>query len=310
MYMHLARKTRRPLQVKAAGRVKFDSSIEGLRFAHNIHADHSSTLARLGKDNPEFLADVANAATTRVISQVKELDYAKGGVPSTRDLIRGALHCCQSVVGTMGFERSNTHRLQAQSFEWNKGNALLVAGCQTRSILENRLDKAIEVLRAAPSLGKWNVFVPSGDRPRRTNSNYPLTFPAEKEYMLDYVEQRLTDSEWSQLREVLVKDIRPQHERTKTRDNIEELLDHIDTLKTFKSYNIFIVSSSFHLVRIARELRAVLESDTKRPPIDSVVLVGAEDIPDKRSTKLDPVFSEQSYLRQLLFEAHLALLTT
>lgn len=310
MYMYLGRKLRRPLRVRPPGSVKFEPSIEALNFSQNIHADHINAFARLKTRNPAFIADTASAATTRIVAQLRGSDFARGGVPYTRDLIRGALHCCQSVVGTMGFERWDAHRLQSSLFDWNKGNALLVAGCQTRRILENRMNKAIEVLRVAPSLGRWNAFVPSGDRPRRTRTDYRLTFPEEREVMRDHVFQALADPEWVQLKEILVKDIQPEEERGKTRDNIEELLDHLDTLKTFKSFNIFLVSSSFHLVRIARELKAVLDSGRKLPQIDSVVLVGSEDIPADDHKRLDPVFSEESYLRQLLFEAHFALLTT
>src|SRR5690606_4664874 len=93
---------------------------------------------------------------------------------------------------------------------------------------------------------------------------------------------------------------------TNSKENVEKTLQRFVSEKD-KVYNIFIVSSTFHLIRLAQELESLLsdiftnekkvDTDLQRTKIENIILIGAE----KLETSFIPV-ADGEYMKLMFVD--------
>ena len=212
-------------------------------------------------EEPSFVADIAAS----VIAQLQEAGLLR------EDCIQKALECCHLVLIARGYESTYPHHLLHEGDD-HTNNVMLIAGCQSRPLLKARVKKAFELWQR---LQKGFTFVFSGRNPSKRQVGRKLRILNEAREMENYFYSLLEQPNVNQLT-YTARRIDLDEESYSTATNIKEFLDG-DFLSRKKVNHVYIVSSSFHLIRLAQTLESAIQPRENGPQIDKVILVGAED---------------------------------
>jgi uncharacterized SAM-binding protein YcdF (DUF218 family) len=248
-----------------------------LDFTPLLH--RSQLVASMDELRRKALADAAAAAITQVHTLA----------PLPEDYIIELMNYCHFAVQDVGYS-VETHDGLEPVLSTGGGNLLVVMGCQNLPLLHARVNAAIRLLSAA---GMTFEVVFAGFNPSAGAAPARIINEAKeaRAYFDEYVQKdpglkmRIGLRQWTET------------ESADTRGNIRHFLDS-PFLNGAGTSRLFLVSSTFHLMRIAVELESY-SSELLAKGVATVVLVGAES-PFTR----EGMQSRKEYLRSLAFEVY------
>jgi hypothetical protein len=180
-----------------------------------------------------------------------------------------------------------------------KRHIVLVVGCQTPEIIRNRVAATVAIWRLimskTQSKGQKATIVFSGKCPPRRES---VTFPCEAETMRDIFQQLLlADREPD---DIIPKknqlEVIPDTEASTSEANVQNFLSMMDRRGLLEGAVMWMVSSTFHLRRLA-ELSSKLQTLYPRRQPRQVILVGSESY-----LRVPNVAQNPAYVKSLVFE--------
>ena len=225
------------------------------------------------------LADAAAAAVT----QVHRL------APLPPEFISELLNYCHFAVQNVGYSTETLEELEPL-LKAGGDNLMVIMGCQTLPLLHARVDAAIRLLRAV-GMGFEVVF--AGFNP--TAGVAPARIINEAKEAHIYFHSLIQNDQ--ALRDRIGLRQWTESQSTDTSGNIRHFLDS-DFLTRNGKKRVFLVSSTFHLMRIAVELENYRDDLVSRT-VTAVVLVGAENL-----FAVDAIKCRSAYVRSLAFEVY------
>ena len=208
-----------------------------------------------------------------------------------KDIIEKSLQSCEKIIQNIGYNSLHKSRFYEQIGKREGTHVLLTVGCQSQQMLKNRAEKAAQF--TIDSGVNFKVIF-SGNSPKENRSRIRHEFIEMEKYFLDYLEQNNATHPRTHY-------IEYEKDSSTTRENIIQVFN--ENLKdSTGEIHLYIVSSSFHLIRLSEAIEAILDDDehkTIKSKIKSVNLIGAEAI-NKEFYPGDK-FSYQ-YLRSMLFD--------
>jgi len=178
---------------------------------------------------------------------------------------------------------------------------MLVAGCQTKEMLRARVQKAFQVFR---SLHTDIKIVFSGRNPSTKGRRRKFkTLNEAKEMERQFFSFVSASSDKMAAYSTFKVGIEETSKSTET--NIEKFLTG-GFLSRTDGNHLYIVSSSFHLPRLAKALDSYLVKNMATMPekIEKVILIGAEDI-----LSINEIVRIPSYVKQMFFDVFLFLMS-
>ncbi|MDO8477754.1 MAG: ElyC/SanA/YdcF family protein [Candidatus Rokubacteria bacterium] len=224
-----------------------------------------------------YIADAAAAVVT-------QLHYRSVLQPT---FLKRALGYCHFVVQHLGYEPRSLDALR-ESVVASQNNVMLVVGCQTPTLLYSRVDAAARLLiHLSPSFRV--VFAGK-------NPGAPATIPNEAREMEVYFSSLVERDPVLDHHKRFRVEVESQSSDTKT--NFAHFLNSSYLSLTMPN-RLFVVSSTFHLMRIAQELDRWSDALGGRGVVE-IVLVGAEGLHDDHQAKQD-----RMYVKSMVYEVFL-----
>ncbi len=235
-----------------------------------LHPDRRQVFAERLRVDAKSEADAAAAVVARLFAN-----------RVSDDIIEKGLRCCRDILLGRGYRETTLGDLQrgigpAQPPETstNLVHSVIVAGCQTEALLENRVDMAIELIS---NLQVDVSLVFAGGAPERDE----IRIPDESTRMKVLFEQRMSERHNAR---VTRKGGRPgsggrklalEHASTTTRENIHSVFEG-GFLVPGARHILYLVSSTFHLLRFATECEKAIATGRAGIGVEHIVLCGAE----------------------------------
>lgn len=240
-----------------------------------IYIGKRSEFRNILAQNPSFISDLAAS----IVAKLQESQLLK------EDFIQKALECCEKILISQGYEPTHPNHLLSQGIP-NSHCVMLIAGCQSRHILKSRVKKAFDLWQ---KLQKGFTFVFSGRNPSKTQKGRSkVSIINEAREMESYFYSLLEDPSARQLT-YYTKRIDIDEDSYNTITNIDQFLTG-DFINQKGLNSIYIVSSSFHLIRLAKNFENSLNSGSSSAKVKEIVLVGAEDSNKPSNIALDPTY--------------------
>ena len=262
----------------------WDPSNASLALGFSVRMHSRSLNALVDEDDLRHAADIAASV----------LAHAHADRSLHANFLKQLLEYSHHAVQGRGYELESISGLDGLTDSGGR-NIMLVIGCQSLQLMHSRVDEALRSLLALQ--GRFQVvFV--GSNP--SGGTFPSAVLHEAREMRAYFDSRLgSDAGKLGQRVKLEQWIEP--ETADTRGNVKQFLAskvlHGDDPK-----RIFLVSSTFHLMRVAAELEVQLSELIKRK-VTSIVLIGSEAIYDEWLAHAKPEF-----IKSLAFEVYYDLL--
>jgi hypothetical protein len=202
-----------------------------------------------------------------------------------------ALRYCRTMLEDAGFEETALYEIKSQ-LDSEENHVILVFGCQGHKVRDYRASAAFHVLKKLANVPLKVVF--SGHHPAEPGSTKTVRTNDEAR-ALEREFSRLVDQD---------PDVANRHnftvslenQSTSTRQNLENFFNG-DYLREQKA-TLFLVSSTFHLPRLARDAEQLIGADSNiKSMVQRLYLVGSETHPSE-----DPVTLEAIYIKAMLFE--------
>lgn len=257
-------------------------------------------LALLGKKwFRSFLADVGASALNQMVYRrhIGPRSGIGGDDPNWTPIVDKLAELFDQRVQSLGFHKGTDAKAWRED---HPGKSLvIVAGCQREAMYRRRARAAVRFVTTAELTGAEVIF--SGANPIAMRRR--LTGPAE---------EAQTTLEAAALREVFESELprrtakqlrlrlREESESANTKQNLVNSLDRLGTsVRSFKQ--LVVVSSSFHVPRLAIEVESVLKARKHR--FESLTLVGSELAYSKSSGKPSVKWSKH-YFKSACYEAY------
>lgn len=254
-----------------------------------VHRENREAFSRWFSEFRPALPDFLGA----VVSQMhykRHLDHR---------FIVEAIEYCRTMIEERGFERTNLRDLALAPPEIN--HVMLVAGCQGPAVRKARVQAAFYVLSRLPR--HINVrIVFSGRNPAEPPTRiHVLTHDEATDMEREF--DALVDHDQS-FREHRNFTVHREREARTSSENLGNFFSG-DYLKDSDTAYLYIVSSTFHLRRLADEAEKCIAVDERlKETIAKVVLIGAEKDPND-----EPVMLEPYYVKNMMFEVFLHMFT-
>lgn len=224
----------------------------------------------------KIIADAGAAAITQAYRTANLSD----------EYVNKLLEYCHAAVQSIGYKTETIEEV-AKAISGSERNMMLVLGCQTLKMLCARVNAGIEVVRRIG--GPFEVvFVGCNPTPNATAS-----IVNEAREMQVYFKSLIADDSLLSSRIGVKSWTEPAS--TDTKGNIKQFIDS-GLLNGANNQRVLLVSSTFHLMRIAVELELYQEVMAQKN-VRSIVLVGSESPYAKDQVKALP-----PYIKQLAFE--------
>lgn len=258
---------------------------EKLLFSKYIYIDQKETFS---KANKNFISDTTASTLRRF--------YEKGFLHER--LVKEGIRCCQSIVFNLGYQ---DFVMDFDTFKQLQGddtvqNIMIIPGCQHPGMLTGRVKKAVNSLEY---FDKNLTIVATGCNPRKSkNDPKKVTIPDESKFILNKLNDFIKDL--CIPTPPIFKKIE-ENKSTNTPQNIENTLNSLD--KT-KSHNLIIVSSTFHLIKLAKFVETELTKFYEKNKncehfIKNIFLLGAE----KEEAKFTPEKSS-GYIKSMFVDVY------
>jgi len=259
-------------------------------FLDRTNADKQSRIKEMLKNSEDisFLADIGAATLARLIKGSTVI----GGNYVNTSLINEALQCCRSIISKSNYNSialSDLHDIVPT----HEFNIMLVAGAQDRSILESRIEAAYNCAKSLHNVS-FTIAL-AGLQPPVPKQVRIRDEANEMKIMLESFINRYGLIGRHSSPKII--NIESESESETTRQNIQKLYKKGE-LDANKINNIFIVSSTFHLARLAHEMETQIKENQKYK-VGFVVLVGAEENCDS-----SPVTQSYKYVKAMFYEIY------
>lgn len=262
-------------------------------FDHLFHREHrESQLQRKSKSEHIRQADFSAAVAAKIISQTR-----------SEELVIQALHCCRDILLSHGFKETTEDGHAAKTLEFEGSRVVFVAGCQTEAVLESRIQRALELIL---ELGHKVDLAFAGGAPE---GEVPL-IPQESGRMCsiysDMIRGRYRDRDFSGVRKFIdASDVFEEESSKTTKENMQRFAAEYFRSCDTSPKILYVVSSTFHLLRLAHECLDMLDSHSDKHHVSKLVLCGADAI-----NKPDAHVFEERYLKLMMFDVYRHLLSS
>jgi len=267
-------------------KTEFADFFELFDFTPRVNWTKKSLVADTLENDPSFIADLA-------ASVVRQLHESKCLREET--VIRYGLEFCMAVLQDRGYGISSVDQLHGQTAREDHHNIMMVAGCQGKEILRARVACAFDFLSQvhAPF-----TVVFSGKNPSKTG--YPKVRTLnEARTMEDSYYSLLKTSGREQGWPHKVVKIEVEDESRDSRANVTEFFKR-NLLDTKKDNHVFLVSSSFHLIKLSLEFENQAPNSSR---IAFITLLGSE-----HPASVSVAASVPGYLKSMFFQVYSVLL--
>jgi hypothetical protein len=243
---------------------KIDLGIYFEKFLFSKHI-HITQRKNFSKTNKNCISDTA-------ASIIRKL-YEKGFFHDR--LVQDGLNCCQSIVFNRGYKN---FVIDFESFKKLRGddsvqNIMIIPGCQHPGMLKGRIKKAVKSIQY---FDKNLKIVASGCNPLE-NPTGPekVTIPDESKFILNYLNDLIIDQR------IITPPVFEKIEENESFNTTSNLTKALSKLDKKQSHNLIIVSSTFHLIKLAKFVEEVLtefynEHSNSEDFIKNIFLFGAE----------------------------------
>lgn len=267
-------------------KVNMSDYIRLFSFVPFLHPERRQVFRTTAKDFIPGIADISAAVATTFLVMNPD-----------KDIIQEALKCCKSILHSQEYATINAREIQliCTQKETNAEIVVVVLGCQTSSILNKRVDAAINLEKIINN--DVNIIF-SGAAP-----GSEARIPNESAEMFEYYQSKQKKQKSFQDL-TFCKTVTLENKSQSTNHNISEVLDLINIKFKGKDIHLFIVSSSFHLVRIDWELTK-FKAQLLSYNIKNLFLCGAEN-----ANNVKVISMNERYLKQLFFGIFSHLMTS
>lgn len=258
-------------------------------FRSRVYKDHILAVKELLVEKPIVVFDLAAALVSTL--------YMEAYVH--KKAFERALECCRKLLEDLGFQWIDIDTLtnKLRQREVNPRNIVLVAGCQDEQMIRRRAESA------AGFCAKWNVnleVVFSGRNPGAGKNVIDDESQIMLNYFIQYMNRRrqiAPDLGLPKLNTTYFEDA-----SNNTKKNVENFWEKFMLPFRAMPTNVIVVSSTFHLIRLAESLLERLNEAAC--DVKNLVLVGAEE-------QEDEVVHEESsarYMKLMMFDVFRCLL--
>jgi hypothetical protein len=246
--------------------IDFSEYYRAFGFADSMQKDKMDLLRKFYQENEgsRLLPDIASSVMKHIFSD----GFIK------KDKFKDILECIQDIISDLQYiELTETAlaNLMNVSTETTR-NVMLIAGCQNRKMLDNRVDRAVEIA----ALFYNNIHpVACGANP---DSKKPTKIFNESTRIIN----RFTTGIKKQIEDKSKRpkiDVLPEDKSKNTKDNIAKFFEGHFLDNTLDN-QLIVVSSTSHLIRLSKNIETYLEENKAHLnyKISNIILVGAEGI--------------------------------
>lgn len=273
-------------------KIKLSRYFDYFSFYEYLNGDNAELMRSEIAARPELAKNYADFAAS-VIAKLA----SHASTEENRKNIIMALETCRDILGNHGYKEIGERNLDSRVARASgvQKNTVMVAGCQSPKILFARVKAAAHVVH---HISPYLDIVFSGSRP----NNKEVIIQDESERMDIMFDRLIKDGFFSETQIKRMNSIRfyQETQSTTTRENIQRLFEdgHLVSPQKGKS-NVYLVSSTFHLPRLAAEVEKYLNTSEFKQYINFIVLCGADDLNDPIIPTGTP-----GYLKTLYFELY------
>jgi hypothetical protein len=251
--------------------------------SENIYIDKMKEFEDLLSADRPLVADILGAAVCSLFN---------AGFLNTEHFVRSQLDCCRNTVASLGFREISKTALSTMP-EGSAPMIVLMPGCQDSRMIGRRVQRLYEfsIFERRP----FTVIFSGG------NPGTPAcTIENEAEYMQARYEEMM-DCHKDRKFEVTFKFMGNERKSKTTKQNIDEFLGGTYLHKSIMQ-TVVVISSTFHLIRIAERLRECVEKNEfeVRKYVDNFILIGAE----HPATELPVKHWDKTYIKLMMFDLY------
>lgn len=256
---------------------------------HKEWRDMLDSQISAGSKDANFICDLSAALLTTIYQS----SY------SHKNIFNEALRCCEQIVEDLGYASCDEHSFfEDLAAEKNGQHVCLVAGCQNDEMIRRRAQKAASLCIRS---GKNFDVVFSGLNP---GGGKAARFAIQNESM--EMKKHFTAHMARHASELpLMHRLQFEPESNNTDENLSFFFDQHVAKEYSVPVNLHIVSSSFHLIRLAEALKEKLAKNDYSSNINSIRLIGAEQI--DHEFVFGSTFTKR-YLKLMLFDVFRSIL--
>lgn len=272
-------------QSQYKGRKNLQKHIERYDFTRFIYKDKTVHLRNLNNDNEYFIPDLAAS----VIKQFFLNGYQAKGNKDCSLLTEDALECCRDIIENIGFKNVVDREFNdiLHNGHGVEQTVMIIAGCQNSEMLKQRVRKGVAI---AKDITCNLSIIFSGENPSIKGFDDIEIFSEAERMEMYFKEFWETDTPNSKIPKTICFVIEKNSHNTKS--NIENCINggHIDPQKPL---NFIIVSSTFHLIRLATEFETTIKTMDTQLKIENLLLAGSEN----SSYPLKPNDEDAAYVK-------------
>lgn len=242
--------------------IDFSEYINSFAFFRYIHSDNRSAFQCDDEKELKIRADFAASVVAQLFDR-----------RANDDIIVKGLHCCRDILLAKDYTETPLSRIHDHAItNTDIDHIILVAGCQTDEILKSRVDAAIRLIRTLRTDVEI-VFV--GGAPERDK----VKIRDESTRMMSVLENRIQQGLLTEHELVRLKSRKIVSESTSqnTGQNIEHFFKE-GFLSSDKQYFLYLVSSTFHLLRLVNDCEKYFKKPEYKNNVHRLILFGADDI--------------------------------
>lgn len=214
-----------------------------------------------------------------------------------KEFISKALGCCERIMIDLGYVSENRKTITELSI--GSKNYIYTAGCQNPKMLESRGGSLAQLFIDLCDINSNNsnieVICGGATPPTRKRVN----FTDESKELANSFYSKLLEYKSKRYVSKIYKEPRCESKSRDTKENIANLMELINGDKSEEPVNLYITSSTFHTIRLAKEVEFYLSENSHNININNLILVGAE----SPSTESD-ITMLPKYIKQTLFEIY------
>ncbi len=245
-------------------RINLEPYIEFLQFTRAIDPDQRDQIKKATEDKPIAIADLLAALVYRLfITETLERNA----------FVEKCLRCCEAMLENEGFDIVDINDV-LQTANEAIHCLVLAPGCQTDELLMSRVRATEEVCYKLVSIGKPVQLFFSGKNPGLRAGVPPSILNESKTMQMWFWDLWARRQQASDFRRLLNIRLLTEDASKTSVENIKRILE-MSRSRLQEGGNIFIVSSTFHLIRLAKALENELRADDSLR-VSSIVLVGSE----------------------------------
>lgn len=284
MYLYRVKQLRAISSSLPSPRINLAPYIEFLRFPPSIDPEQRGQIKQVVDDAPIAVADLLAATVFRIYNS---------DLVDRSAFVRECLRCCNYILENEGFDIVVDDGELLKIAHGARHSLVLAPGCQTDELLRSRVRAAEQVCYQLASIAQPVRLFFSGKNPGY-RVGVPPSILNESKTMVTFFWDLWSDRQKADdLRRLLRVEPLIEAASTSSAQNIKQVLA-LSAKELGESSTVFVVSSTFHLIRLGRALEDELKAGESMN-VPNVILVGSE--VDASSVSMLKV-----YVKSMLFE--------